>query len=50
MYETESLITRLQRLYFETEDRSIMNQLHDVVEIVSWLEELYEFGYSENAC
>ena len=50
MSETESLISRLQRLYFETEDRSIMNQLHDVLQVVSYYEELFENDFTENAC
>ena len=49
MVETESLISKLQRLYFETEERRYMDELHDQLEIIAYYDELLEHGYTENA-
>jgi hypothetical protein len=48
--ETRTWLQQLQDRYFETQDRVDMNNVHDAVEVIAYLAELYENGFTENAC
>ena len=49
MPETLSLINQLQQKYFATEGRKYLDQLHDAVEVIAYIEELFQDDYTENA-
>ena len=49
MVETESLIDRLQRLFYETQERKYLDQMYDIVDWAAYHEELFEFDETEVA-